>query len=453
MSYNYGQRVRVSVFGASHAPFVGVTVEGLPAGEPVDLEALRAFLRRRAPGQNAWSSARRESDEPELCGGLVDGVTDGTPLTVMIKNNDVRPADYAALRDVPRPGHADYPARVKYGAAAELDGGGAFSGRMTAPLCAAGGICLQLLARRGVRVTAHLLSVGSVSDAPFDPMGLDDVTVEALRHRELPVLSDESCAQMREEILSAAAEGDSVGGVVECLVEGLPLGLGGPLFEGLESRLAPALFAIPAVKGVSFGEGFGAAALRGSENNDPYVVRSGAVTTLTNHAGGVLGGLSTGLPLLLRAAFKPTPSIAKPQRSVRLSTLEETELRIAGRHDPCVAPRAVPVVEAVTALALLDAWPQPEVGAEPGLAALREKIDRTDAALAPLLAERMRLSDEIGALKREKDLPVRDKQREETLLRRVSVLAGEESGSVAAVYQAILAESRARQTRGEEETP
>ena len=448
MSCSRGDKLCVELFGQSHAAAIGVTVEGLPAGERVDPEALQRFLERRAPGRSALSTARREPDRPVFLSGLTNGVLDGAPLTALIENRDRRGADYERFRDVPRPGHADYTARVKYGAGCDMRGGGAFSGRMTAPLCVAGGICLQLLAKRGIRIAAHILSVGEVSDEAFNPMGLDAETAEALQERELPVLSPAAGAAMRAAILAAAAEGDSLGGVVECIVTGLPAGLGGPLFDGLEGKLASMLFAIPAVKGVDFGAGFGAARLRGSENNDAFAVRDGAVVTETNRAGGVLGGISDGMPLLFRAAFKPTPSIAKPQKSVRLSTMEETELVITGRHDPCVVPRAVPAVEAAAAIVLLDLLLAE--GAAPaaprGLAALRAEIDRVDGALVPLLAERMRLSDEIGRHKKEKALPVRDEAREEELLRRVKALAGEDCGkSVEAVYRGVLNASRARQ--------
>lgn len=355
MSFQWGESLRVSVFGQSHAAAIGVTVEGLPAGERIDLEALQRFLERRAPGRSPTATARREADRPEILCGLVDGVTCGAPLTAIIRNSDTRSGDYEQLRETPRPGHADFPAQIKYGGAQDLRGGGSFSGRMTAPLCIAGGICLQLLERRGIKVSAHIAEIGGIPDVPFDPMGLDSEAAERLAAAELPTLSPSAGEVMREAILSAAAEGDSLGGVVECMVTGLPVGLGGPLFGGLDGKLAAAVFAIPAVKGVEFGAGFDAARLRGSENNDPYAVKDGAVVTETNCAGGILGGMSTGMPLLFRAAFKPTPSIAKPQKSVKLSTLEETELVVSGRHDPCVVPRAVPVVEAVAALALYDA--------------------------------------------------------------------------------------------------
>ena len=349
MSSTWGENVRISVFGQSHGEAVGVVIDGLPAGEPIDMEKLQRFLDRRAPGRSMLSTPRTECDTPKFLSGLVNDVTCGAPLCAMIENCNTRPSDYEALRDVPRPGHADYTAQLKYGGYQDAAGGGHFSGRLTAPLCVAGGIALQLLERRGIRVAAHIASIGSVDDTPFDPM-----TAAATPEGELPVLDRDKGEKMREQILAAAAEGDSIGGTVECQVSGLAAGYGGPLFGGLEGKLAAALFAIPAVKGVEFGEGFHAAALRGSENNDPYTVIDGAVAPAANHAGGILGGISTGLPILLKAAFKPTPSIAKAQQSASFSKRCTEELRIHGRHDPCLVPRAVPVVEAVTALVILD---------------------------------------------------------------------------------------------------
>ena len=353
MSSEFGRKLTVTVFGESHGPAVGVTVCGLPAGEAVDADELAAFLARRAPGRSRLSTARREPDLPRFLSGLKDGATTGFPLTAVIENTDVRPADYAALADTPRPGHADYPAFVKYGGRADLRGGGAFSGRLTAPVCTAGGIALQLLRRRGVSVGAHVLAMGGVRDEPF-PDEPSPALLELLAARELPVLSEAAAGAMRAAVEAAAAEGDSVGGVVECAALGVPAGLGGPLFEGVEGRLAAGLFGIPAVKGVEFGAGFAAAELRGSENNDAFRIRNGRVVTETNRCGGILGGVTDGMPLVFRAAFKPTPSIARPQRTVSLSRMEDAELAVRGRHDPCVVPRAVPVVEAVAALCILD---------------------------------------------------------------------------------------------------
>ena len=359
MSSYLGRNLHVSVFGQSHSPAIGVCVDGLPAGERVDPEELQSFLKRRAPGQTATSTPRKEADETRILCGLADGVTCGSPLAAVIENTNTRSQDYARLRDVPRPGHADYTAQVRYGGFQDVAGGGHFSGRLTAPLCIAGGIALQILARRGVQVSAHIQSIGEIEDRPFDSMGEQAEILDRLKAAPFPVLDEKAGERMRASILQARSERDSVGGVVECIAQGLPAGLGDPMFGGMEGRLAAALFGVPAVKGVEFGAGFGAARMRGSEHNDPFALREGRVVTKTNHAGGILGGITTGMPILLRAAFKPTPSIAMEQDSVSLSRMEAEKLVVTGRHDPCIVPRAVPVVEAVTALVLLDALLDP----------------------------------------------------------------------------------------------
>lgn len=354
MASYLGEHIHVSVFGQSHSPAIGVVVDGLPAGERVDMEELGRFLKRRAPGQNATSTPRKEADLPQFLSGLVDDVTCGAPLAALIENTNTRSQDYAQLRDKPRPGHADFTAQVKYGGFQDVAGGGHFSGRLTAPLCIAGGICLQMLKRRGIEVAAHIASIAGEADRPFDPMGESVETLDALKRAPFPVLDEKAGEQMRKVILQAKEEGDSVGGIVECLVTGVPAGLGEPMFGGMENRLAAALFGIPAVKGVEFGAGFGVATMRGSENNDPFTVKDGKLVTETNHAGGILGGITNGMPLVFRLAVKPTPSIAKQQQTVSLSKKQVEELVVTGRHDPCIVPRAVPVVEAVTALVLTD---------------------------------------------------------------------------------------------------
>ena len=355
MASYFGKQIHISLFGQSHAPAIGVTVDGLPAGERVDLEELQRFLQRRAPGRDATSTPRKEGDVPNILCGLVDSVTCGAPLTAVIENTNTRSQDYNELRDKPRPAHADFTAQVKYGGFQDVRGGGHFSGRLTAPLCVAGGICLQILARRGICIGAHIRSIAQVEDRPFQPLGEPPDELNRVKRAPFPVLEEQAGEQMRAAIVQAREAGDSVGGVVECITQGIPIGLGSPMFQGLESQLAAALFAIPAVKGVEFGAGFAAARMRGSEHNDPFVAEGGAIRTQTNHAGGILGGISSGMPILFRAAFKPTPSIARKQHTVRLSTGTEEDLQITGRHDPCIVPRAVPVVEAVTALVLLDA--------------------------------------------------------------------------------------------------
>ena len=354
MASYLGEHIHVSVFGQSHSPAIGVVVDGLPAGERVDMEELGRFLKRRAPGQNATSTPRKEADRPQFLSGLVDDVTCGAPLAALIENTNTRSQDYAQLRDKPRPGHADFTAQVKYGGFQDVAGGGHFSGRLTAPLCIAGGICLQMLRRRGIEVVAHIVSVAGEADRPFDPMGETVETMDALKRAPFPVLDEKAGERMRKVILQAKEEGDSVGGIVECLVTGVPAGLGEPMFGGMENRLAAALFGIPAVKGVEFGAGFGVATMWGSENNDPFTVKDGKVVTETNHAGGILGGITNGMPLVFRLAFKPTPSIAREQQTVSMSKKQVEELVVTGRHDPCIVPRAVPVVEAVTALVLSD---------------------------------------------------------------------------------------------------
>ena len=343
----YGEHLHLTIFGQSHAPAIGMTLEGLPAGEAIDMEALQGFLNRRAPGQNEWSTPRKEADVPEFLSGLVGNVTCGAPLTAIIRNTNTCSGDYAGLSVVPRPGHADFTAAVKYGGHADFAGGGAFSGRLTAPLCIAGGICLQLLRRRGITVISRIAAIGGVTDtAPL---------TASTAGKPFPVVEDAAGEAIRAAIAAAKAEGDSVGGIIECAVLGLPVGLGGPLFDGMEGKIASIIFGIPAVKGIEFGAGFAAAALRGSENNDAFTVENGTVKTVTNHCGGILGGITNGMPLTFRTAFKPTPSIAKEQQSVNLTSLTPETLRVQGRHDPCIVPRAVPCVEAAAAVAVYDA--------------------------------------------------------------------------------------------------
>ena len=327
MSSSYGENFRISIFGESHAAAIGVTMEGLPAGSPIDSGTLQAFLERRAPGRDAFSTSRREADAPEFLCGVKNGVATGAPITAIIRNADTRSNDYANLANVPRPGHADYPAEVKFGGFQDRAGGGHFSGRLTAPLCIAGGVVLQQLERLGVSVSARAIRIGGETEPE----------------------------RMEAAIAAAREAGDSVGGIVEAEIRGLPTGIGDPMFGGLENRIAQIVFGIPAVKGIEFGEGFAVADLKGSENNDPYGVVDGKVAPLTNHAGGILGGISTGAPVVFRVAFKPTPSIAKEQDSVDLGKMELAKLVVKGRHDPCVVLRAIPCVEAAAAIAVFDA--------------------------------------------------------------------------------------------------
>jgi len=353
MSSEFGNRLKVNLFGQSHGKAVGVVIDGLPAGESVDEEELRRFMaRRRARGP--LSTARREEDAVILLSGIMNGKTCGSPLCAVIENDDARPGDYAAFSDVPRPSHADYAAFSKWGRAADMRGGGHFSGRLTASLCVAGGIAKQILSRLGIFVGAHLAEAGGVEDVPF-PLYPDRALFEKLAEKDFPAIDDERGERMKAAIAEAAKESDSVGGIVECAAIGIPAGVGSPMFGGVENRLSCAVFGIPAVKGIEFGAGFSSAKKRGSENNDPFCVsESGAVATTKNDCGGILGGITDGMPVVFRAAFKPTPSIGRPQQSVNLTSLEPAELTIRGRHDPCVAHRAVPVVESAAAIVILD---------------------------------------------------------------------------------------------------
>ena len=347
MSSSIGENLRLTIFGESHGPAIGMTLEGIPAGLKLDMAQLQRFLDRRAPGRSETATARREADIPEFLSGVKDGAVTGSPIAAVIRNADTRSGDYEALRTVPRPGHADYTAQVKYSGHQDPAGGGHFSGRLTAPLCVAGGVCLQFLAREGVRVVSRIAAVGNVID--------EGELAASTAEKAFPTVSEARGQAMIEAIRAAKEAGESLGGVGECQVLGLPAGLGDPIFGGMENRIAAITFGIPAVKGVEFGAGFAAAGMRGSEHNDPFTLADGRIVTATNHAGGILGGITTGMPLVFRAAFKPTPSIALAQPTLDLSSGRETLLRVGGRHDPCIVPRAVPCVEAAAAIAVTDA--------------------------------------------------------------------------------------------------
>lgn len=350
MANSYGENLKLTIFGTSHGPTIGMTLSGIPAGKSVDFACLQTFLDRRAPGKSPWSTPRKESDVPHFLSGLTGSMTDGESIHAVIYNENVHKKDYAQLQYIPRPGHADYTAWVKYGLDFDMSGGGPFSGRMTAPFCIAGGLCKQWLEEMGIRIGAHIFTVSGIADTAFDPVCPDLNSVQ----QDFPVLSKECGQQMQKAISLAKEQGDSLGGIIECAITGMPAGIGGPLFEGVEGKLAQILYAIPAVKGVEFGLGFAAAAHPGSYCNDPYCVTDGKIATKTNHCSGIQGGITNGMPILFRVAIKPTPSIGLAQQSVNLQTMEEATLQIKGRHDPCIVPRAVPVVEAVAAIAIYD---------------------------------------------------------------------------------------------------
>ncbi|MGN0733267.1 MAG: chorismate synthase [Emergencia sp.] len=324
MSSTYGKNLKIAIFGQSHSEAIGVTMDGLPAGFSIDMDELQNFMNRRAPGRDKYSTPRKEADKPDFISGLVGNVTCGAPLTAIIKNTNTRSSDYDNIRDIPRPGHADFTAHVKYGGFEDVSGGGHFSGRLTAPLCIAGGIVKQILAESGITVDAVIKEIGGNSEDPY------------------------------RAIEEARGRGDSVGGIIECTVNGLPAGIGNPMFDGVENNIAKAVFAIPAVKGIEFGRGFDAGRICGSENNDEFYYEGEQVRTRTNNHGGILGGITSGMPVVFRVAVKPTPSISIQQNSISYSRGEDDILKVRGRHDPCIVPRAVPCVEAACAIALYD---------------------------------------------------------------------------------------------------
>ncbi len=350
MSSTYGEHLKLSIFGQSHGAAIGMVLDGIPAGMKVDMEELQAFLNRRAPGQNDWSTPRKEEDRPEFLSGLVEGFTCGAPISALIHNCNTRSGDYDNLKKCPRPGHADYTAQMKYGGYQDAAGGGHFSGRLTAPLCIAGGLCKQWLEEIGVRIGAHIIQIGTEKAAHFDALGpqLDQVGLL------FPTLKGGDAERFQEVIASARAQGDSVGGRIQCAITGLPAGLGEPMFGGVESKIAQIIYGIPAVKNVGFGCSESFASLLGSESNDAFTYCDGQVITQTNRCGGILGGITNGMPVLFDVTIKPTPSISRPQQTANLETGEITILEIQGRHDPCIVPRAVPVVEAAAAIAICD---------------------------------------------------------------------------------------------------
>ncbi len=355
MSGIWGRRLKISLFGESHGGAIGVTIHGLPGGFRPDLEEIRRHMARRRPGQSRVTTSRQEADAFEIVSGFFEEKTTGTPLTCLIRNQDQKSAHYETFRHVVRPGHGDWPGKVKYNRSEDFRGGGHFSGRITAPLVFAGSLVRQLLEKEGIRIGAHMEEVAGIRDGRFQNAWPDAGLLDDLTRRPKPLLNGDLWPSMEEAIMAARRDGDSVGGVVECAATGVPAGLGDPFFDSLESCLATLLFSIPAVKGLEFGDGFGLAGMRGSQSNDPYGIRDGRVETLSNHNGGITGGISNGAPVVFRVAIKATPSISLPQKTVDLERMEETTLVIEGRHDPCIVPRAVPVVEAAAALALYDA--------------------------------------------------------------------------------------------------
>ncbi len=354
MSSCFNGGIDISIFGESHGKAIGVVIDNLPAGEEIDLSKIADFMKRRAPKKDGTSTTRNEKDIPEIMSGIYEGKTTGTPLCAVIFNSDQHSGDYGNISHIARPAHADYTGFLRYNGANDIRGGGHFSGRLTAPLCFAGAVCGQILERRGITTGAHIERIKDVCDEKFSPV---NVTAEQLNKVKngFPMLSADAEEKMREVINSARMAQDSVGGVVECAAVGFPAGVGSPMFDGLENVISQLVFSIPAVKGIEFGNGFSCADIFGSENNDVFFIKDGKILTKTNNHGGILGGISSGMPIIFRVALKPTPSISRPQKSVDFKEMKETELIIKGRHDPCVVPRAVPCVEAAMNIALLSA--------------------------------------------------------------------------------------------------
>lgn len=354
MSSVIGDKIKLSIFGESHGEAIGCVIDGLPAGIKIDMNAVYKDMQRRAPGKDKTATPRLEKDIPHILSGMLDNVTTGAPLAMVIENTNTKSGDYSNLMTVPRPGHSDYPAYVKYGGNNDIRGGGHFSGRLTAPLVFAGSVAKQILSQMGVTIGAHIKQIGSVCDAVLDLNKTDKSLLDTLSSSTFSLIDETKEQAMRDEIEKARLSLDSVGGIIECFAVGLPVGLGGNMFDTVEGKLASILFGVPAVKGVEFGLGFGFADKRASEVNDQYEIKNGRVATLSNNNGGVLGGMTDGAPLSVSVAIKPTPSIAKKQKSVNLLTMENAELEIHGRHDPCIVVRAVPVIECAVALGLLD---------------------------------------------------------------------------------------------------
>lgn len=354
MSSEFGNKIKLSVFGESHGEAIGCVIDGLPAGVKLDLDKIYVDMARRAPGRDSASTPRKEKDIPNIISGVIDNVTTGAPLAVIIENTNKKSADYSNIMIVPRPSHSDYPAYVKYNGFNDVRGGGHFSGRLTAPIVFAGAVAKQILKEKGITVGSHIASIANVSDDMFDKNNISPALLEELASKPFSTISSVAQEKMRCAIETARLEQDSVGGTIECAVTGLPVGIGSNIFTTIESELASILFAVPAVKGVEFGEGFGFADMTASQANDAYCIKDGKVALMSNNNGGILGGMTSGAPIVLKVAIKPTPSISQPQKSVNLQTMQEEIIVIKGRHDPCIVPRALPVIEGAVAFGLLD---------------------------------------------------------------------------------------------------
>lgn len=354
MSSIWGENIKYSIFGESHGEAIGIVIDGLPSGVDIDLHLIRKEMKRRAPGINEFSTTRKELDQFEILSGYFNGYTTGAPLSMIIYNKNQRSSDYERDKVFIRPSHVDYTAYLKYNGFNDYRGGGHFSGRLTAPLVFAGAIAKQIIEKKGIKVGSHIYSIGNILDKPFEELDLNEQIIDKLSNTQFPVIDRLKSENMKNLILNVKEDGDSIGGIVECVILNLPPGLGSPFFDSLESKLAHILFSIPAVKGVEFGAGFKISYMKGSEANDEFYIEDDKIKTVTNNNGGILGGISNGMPIIFRVAFKPTPSIAKTQNTVDINSKKNTTIEIQGRHDPCIVQRAIPVVEAVAAMVALD---------------------------------------------------------------------------------------------------
>ncbi len=353
MSANWGNNIELSLFGESHGEAIGIVIGHLPAGVRLDMEQIHWHMKRRAPGQNKMSTPRQEKDEVHIVSGIQDGITTGAPICAMIYNSNSHSKDYSELKVNMRPGHSDYPAYVKYHGYNDVRGGGHFSGRLTAPLVFAGSIARQILLQKGIRIGAHIKSIHDIQDTSF-PVDIDESLLNQLSSKMYPTLDEQAFIKMQDEIEKARMAQDSVGGMIECAIINMPAGIGNPFFDSVEAHLSPLLFSIPAVKSVSFGSGEKITQMYGHEANDAYYYQGEHVKTKTNHNGGITGGITNGMPIVFQVGIKPTPSISKLQDTINVQTKTNTQIQVKGRHDPCIVPRAVVVVESMAALAILD---------------------------------------------------------------------------------------------------
>ena len=417
------KKLKLTVYGKSHADYIGFRLDGIPAGFTINFDEINAFCRRRTPSDAVYSTKRREDDRPTFISGIKDGKTTGETIEAIIENRDAVSSDYETVKDVPRPSHADYVAYVKYGKDRDYRGGGEFSGRMTAPLCVAGAICLQYLQKYGVKIISHVSSAGKIKDKPFD---LSDPLSSGTILSDFPVLSESAKKQMLEEIKNASDRGDSVGGTIETAVIGLKAGIGGPGFDSLEGKLSEMIFGVPAVRAIEFGNGTGISEMRGSEANDPFEVSNGKIITKTNNSGGINGGISNGMPIVFKVFMRPTPSISVEQDSISLSERVNKKLKLTGRHDPCLTVRALPAIESAAAVAVLDSLLDNENTDCSSLGDIRREIDSVDDDLCELFAKRMSLSKKIAAIKKANHLETTDSSREKEITDRISALLGED---------------------------